>query len=113
VLPEQWQAHEYRDRSRTLEWAGEMGAGSLLQQEDSDRVGLFSGRASRDPYPERSVRLVFLEELRHNAGFKKFEHLGITKECCDRDEQVANERLRFISTCAQKIDGKRTNRRFA
>lgn len=60
-----------------------------LFQEDRDRIGLLSSRAARYPYPDRVVGPAFLDQIRNDMPFQRFERVAVTEELGDVDQKVA------------------------
>jgi hypothetical protein len=60
---------------------------------DCHRIGLFSGRAARYPYPQ--VHSVFFEHIRQHVFLQICKGLGVPEKAGDPDEQILEQRRTF------------------
>src|SRR5687768_13285398 len=75
-----------------------------LDHRHGQRIRFLAGRASRDPDAERFVRRLPFYQFREDAGLERLEHLGVTKERGDVDEQVVIQRVYFGLVVAQPVE---------
>ena len=76
----------------------------LLTQQDSQRVGLFPGRAAHHAYPNLFVALLPLKQLGKHVARQRFKAFGIAEELGDADQQVLKQTVAFFRLFLQHPD---------
>ena len=67
------------------------------------RIGFLAGGAARHPDPDRFLRPFALEQFGKHVLGDLLEGLGIAEECRDRDQQIAEQRLRFVGIVTHNV----------
>ncbi len=77
------------------------GAGHFRQQH-GDRVRFLPRCTAGNPHPHLVLRVLVLEQPRHDRVLEYSERLRIAKEVRDADQQLALERLNFVRVIPQE-----------
>src|SRR5215813_2934929 len=73
----------------------------MLAQQDRDRVGLLSGRATRDPDADLVIALFALEQLWDHQCFERLKSRRVAKEIGHADQQVTKQRADLVGLALQ------------
>ncbi len=75
----------------------------MLAEEDSNRIGFLSGRATGDPDPDLIVGFFAREELR-NVRLERRKRLPVTKKMSHADEQILEQRAALGGMLSEEIE---------
>ena len=73
----------------------------LLEQQDSDGVGLFASGTASDPHPNGAVVGASVEHRWDDLFGEHLKSVGVAKEAGHRDQQIVEQSLRLVAVIAK------------
>ncbi len=78
--------------------------GDPLMEQHGEGVGFLARTASRNPDAQGLIGLPPGDQIGNGLFRQKIEHLGITEEAGDIDEQVLGEKVKLVAVAPQNVE---------